>query len=114
VVADWCQHRDEPVASIRQREGTKLVEYVLPPCPCGKEPRVLGEIRKVIHHYEVAPKIPSSFNWHDHLFGAHYSLSLLARSQSRVQPRWRSDRASGYFDSELLETALLPTPINPL
>ena len=41
-----------------------------------------GEREKAIHHFEVALKIASPFNWHDLLFWIHYSLALLFRNET--------------------------------
>jgi tetratricopeptide (TPR) repeat protein len=43
-----------------------------------------GEIKKVIHHNELALGIASPFGWHDHLFWAHYKLAGLSRIEGRL------------------------------
>ena len=43
-----------------------------------------GETEKAIHHYEVALRIASSFNWHDNLFWIHYKLAGLFRNEGRL------------------------------
>jgi len=50
----------------------------------GKIYRSKGEIEKAIHHYEVALRIASPFNWHDHLFWIHYKLAGMFRNQGRL------------------------------
>jgi tetratricopeptide (TPR) repeat protein len=42
-----------------------------------------GEIKKAIHHSEVALGIASTFNWHDDLFWVHYKLAGLFRDEGR-------------------------------
>ena len=42
-----------------------------------------GETKKAIHHFEVVFGIASPFNWHDHLFLAHYYLAQLFRVGGR-------------------------------
>ena len=52
--------------------------------------RILGqiyrskdEVDKAIRHYNMALGIASSYDWHDELFWAHYSLADLFRNESR-------------------------------
>jgi tetratricopeptide (TPR) repeat protein len=40
-----------------------------------------GDIKKAIHHYELALGIGSPFGWHDALFWIHYALARLFRDQ---------------------------------
>ena len=46
--------------------------------------RFKGEIKKAIHHNEVALGIASSFDWPDLLFWVHYGLAGLFRCQGRL------------------------------
>jgi tetratricopeptide (TPR) repeat protein len=43
-----------------------------------------GEIKKAIHHFELALGIASSFNWHDQLFWVHYKLAGLFQDEGRL------------------------------
>jgi tetratricopeptide (TPR) repeat protein len=43
-----------------------------------------GEIDKAIHHYELTLGIASTFDWHDVLFWAHYSLAGLFRNEHKL------------------------------
>ena len=36
-----------------------------------------GDTEKAIFHFKIALEIASSFNWHDHLFWAHFGLSVV-------------------------------------
>ena len=51
----------------------------------GKIYRSKGEIKKAIHHFEVALGIASSFNRHDRLFWIHYKLAGLFYGQCRFE-----------------------------
>jgi tetratricopeptide (TPR) repeat protein len=42
-----------------------------------------GEIKKAIHHYELALGIASTFNWHHDLFWVQYKLAGLFYNESR-------------------------------
>ena len=42
-----------------------------------------GEMKKAIHHYNMALGSASSFDWHEQLFWVHYSLTELFRDQGR-------------------------------
>ena len=46
--------------------------------------RSKGEIEKAIHHYELALRIASSFNWDVELFWVHYKLVELFRREGRL------------------------------
>jgi tetratricopeptide (TPR) repeat protein len=56
---------------------------------CGAH-RLLGEIyrskgdtEKAIYHFELSIRIASTFDWHDHLFWAHFKLAALFRDEGR-------------------------------
>jgi len=42
-----------------------------------------GETGKAIHHFQVALRIASPFEWHNQLFWTHYGLALLFRDEGR-------------------------------
>ena len=46
--------------------------------------RSKGETKKVIHHFEVALEIASTFNWHVPLCSAHYGLTWVFLKQDRL------------------------------
>ena len=50
------------------------------------------ETKKAIHHFEVALRIASSFNWYDQLFWVHCSLGELFRDQGKF------DDANGHIE----------------
>ena len=45
--------------------------------------RSKGKIEKAIHHFKVALRIASSFDWHDHLFSIHYKLARIFHDKGR-------------------------------
>ena len=55
-------------------------------CQChdllGDVYRSKGEIERAIHHFGVALKIASAFNWHTRLLWIHYSLAELFRDEN--------------------------------
>ena len=51
-----------------------------------------GEIEKAIHHFGIVLAIATPFNWHDILFGAHYTLASLFRNEGRF------DDAQGHVE----------------
>ena len=52
-------------------------------CVLGEIYQSKGKLGKAIHHFEIALKIASSFNWHDDLFWVHYSLGWLSLLEDR-------------------------------
>jgi tetratricopeptide (TPR) repeat protein len=57
-----------------------------------------GEIKKAIHHYELALGIASTFNWHFDLFWVHYKLAGLFRNEGRL------DDANAHIERAKLHT----------
>jgi tetratricopeptide (TPR) repeat protein len=57
-----------------------------------------GEIKKAIHHYELALGI-ASFDWHDDLFWVHYKLAEMFRDEGRL------DDAQAHIEHAKLHTA---------
>ena len=47
--------------------------------------RSKGEIKKAVHHLEVALKMASSFCWRSELFSVHFSLAVLFFGEGRFE-----------------------------
>ena len=59
-----------------------------------------GDTKKAIHHFEVALRIASPFNWHDDLFWIHYELADLFRDEGRFDDAYTHiERAKSYTAS---------------
>jgi len=69
--------------------------------------RALGDIyrskadtKKAIHHFKVALRIASHFDWHDDLFWIHYELADLSRDEGRFDDaHTHIERAKSYTAS---------------
>jgi tetratricopeptide (TPR) repeat protein len=93
IVLGWLLHSDnQPDAA---EEAAFCTIDLLPErgeqfLVCGAH-RLLGEIyrskgntEKAIYHFEVALGIASPFDWHHHLFWAHYKLAALFRGEGKL------------------------------
>ena len=87
ITLAWLLRNDKQLDAAEEAafRAIGLVSEKSNPSPVCQSHRVLGdiyqskgEIRKAIHHFEIALGIASPFNWHDHLFWIHYSLGWLS------------------------------------
>ena len=79
---DAASHAINLIAEKRQEHLTSELHLIL-----GRIHDSEGEKEEAIHHFEMALRIASPFNWHNSLFWTHYALAELYGSGGKLDDR---------------------------